>query len=319
MRLALPRHAGRAGQQGLLPTMRRAALPAHPRQPRPHARVLARGRRADDRGQRVPDRRARGAGQPHLDDAGRLGAHALRRRHDERGGARVRDDDPHAGARYRGDALHAAAAQAGMGPEWTAGHVPSGPDGTAMGHGRGLHARNAGVAREARASRARRAGGRAVVIRNAHGPGRGRGGVLRRTRALGAGAGDRARPATLRRHGHERGGSNMTAMTAAEAGLMVCHTCSLLSRPSAGHEAACARCGASLHLRKPDSVTRAWAFLIAAYILYVPANVLPVMKTGSPVGGPAAIAFGAVVVMTMFAAESFDPRLMWDPVRRHDG
>jgi len=35
--------------------------------------------------------------------------------------------------------------------------------------------------------------------------------------------------------------------------------------------------------------------------------------------GPAAIAFGAVVVMTMFAAESFDPRLMWDPVRRHDG
>lgn len=30
--------------------------------------------------------------------------------------------------------------------------------------------------------------------------------------------------------------------------------------------------------------------------------------------GPAAIAFGAVVVLTMFAAMSFDPRLIWDPL-----
>ena len=28
--------------------------------------------------------------------------------------------------------------------------------------------------------------------------------------------------------------------------------------------------------------------------------------------GSGAIAFGAVVVLTMFAAESFDPRLIWD-------
>ena len=28
--------------------------------------------------------------------------------------------------------------------------------------------------------------------------------------------------------------------------------------------------------------------------------------------GPGAIAFCAVVVLTIFAAESFDPRLMWD-------
>jgi paraquat-inducible protein A len=34
--------------------------------------------------------------------------------------------------------------------------------------------------------------------------------------------------------------------------------------------------------------------------------------------GPAAIAFGAVVVLTMFAAGSFEPRLIWDPVRGHD-
>ena len=30
--------------------------------------------------------------------------------------------------------------------------------------------------------------------------------------------------------------------------------------------------------------------------------------------GPGAIAFGAVVVLTMFAAMSFDPRLIWDAV-----
>jgi len=33
--------------------------------------------------------------------------------------------------------------------------------------------------------------------------------------------------------------------------------------------------------------------------------------------GPGAIAFGAVVVLTMFAAEAFDPRFIWDPMRRH--
>jgi len=168
-----------------------------------------------------------------------------------------------------------------------------------------------------------------------------------------------------------------------------------------------------LHERKKDSVARAWALLIAAYVLIVPANVLPVMVSGSLFGsesdtimsgvaflwndgswllaailfiasiavpfaklgamtflllsvqrrstlapeqrtrlyrilefvgrwsmidiyvaailtalvqfgglmsiqaGPGAIAFGAVVVLTMFAAESFDPRLIWDPVESH--
>ena len=35
--------------------------------------------------------------------------------------------------------------------------------------------------------------------------------------------------------------------------------------------------------------------------------------------GPGALAFGAVVVLTMFAAECFDPRLIWDPLKRTDG
>ena len=203
-------------------------------------------------------------------------------------------------------------------------------------------------------------------------------------------------------------------VTAARLGYLACHACSLVHRSSGhAHELFCTRCGASLHARKPNSVARAWALLIAAYILIVPANVLPVMVSGSLFGsekdtimsgvvylwtdgswllaailfiasiavpfaklgamtflllsvqrrstlapeqrtrlyrvlefvgrwsmidiyvaailtalvqfgglmsiqaGPGAIAFGAVVVLTMFAAESFDPRLIWDPVESH--
>ena len=33
--------------------------------------------------------------------------------------------------------------------------------------------------------------------------------------------------------------------------------------------------------------------------------------------GVGAVAFAAVVILTMFAAESFDPRLMWDAAGRN--
>jgi paraquat-inducible protein A len=204
-------------------------------------------------------------------------------------------------------------------------------------------------------------------------------------------------------------------MTAADAGLLSCAACTLVSRmppelARRGDAATlrCPRCQTRLHVRKPDSIRRTWAFLIAAYILYLPANVLPIMNTSSlfaaqtdtimsgviylwntgswatalvvfvasivvPAAklivltllvvsvqrrwtfrprlrsrlyhivsfigrwsmldifvvavlvalvqlksvaeidaGPAAFAFGAVVVLTIFAATSFDPRLIWD-------
>jgi paraquat-inducible protein A len=208
----------------------------------------------------------------------------------------------------------------------------------------------------------------------------------------------------------------MISTTATEAGLFVCRACHLLNKsPGVAHDLACARCGAGLHMRKPDGIGRAWAFLIAAGLLYIPANVLPVMETGHLFGsqtdtimsgvvylwtsgswplaaiifiasimvpgsklialifllvslqrrstwsplertrlyrvvervgrwsmvdiyvaailtavvqfkalatikaGPGAVAFGAVVVLTMFAAECFDPRLIWDRLKRTDG
>ena len=197
--------------------------------------------------------------------------------------------------------------------------------------------------------------------------------------------------------------------TAAGLGLVSCHVCGQLSRAlSGGHGACCPRCGSPVHLRKPNSIARSWALLIASMILYIPANTLPMMHTSSLFGsqsdtimsgvvyfwtsgswylaliiffasvmvpmlkmlalmlllvsvqrrsrwqraqrarlyrlvefigrwsmldiyvvavivalvqlkalatiqpGPGAIAFGAVVVLTMFAALTFDPRLIWD-------
>jgi paraquat-inducible protein A len=35
--------------------------------------------------------------------------------------------------------------------------------------------------------------------------------------------------------------------------------------------------------------------------------------------GPGALYFAAVVILTMFAAESFDPRLIWDKMEKTDG
>ncbi len=198
-----------------------------------------------------------------------------------------------------------------------------------------------------------------------------------------------------------------------------CHSCRLVCRRSqktSGLKMRCPRCGAMLHYRRRYSVHRTWALIFAAYIFYIPANVLPItnvvslgkkqsdtiisgvfyfLDTGmwpialvifvasilvplfkliiltgllisvrkrstrylrqrtllyrltetvgrwsmldifvvtilvalvrlgtiaSVEAGPAAIFFAAVVVSTMFAVSSFDPRLMWDAAERcHDG
>ena len=74
----------------------------------------------------------------------------------------------------------------------------------------------------------------------------------------------------------------MIGTSAAASGLARCACCGLLS--PAAEVAACPRCGEALHLRKPDSLNRTWAFLIAAFILYIPANLLPIMETVSLFG-----------------------------------
>jgi len=67
-----------------------------------------------------------------------------------------------------------------------------------------------------------------------------------------------------------------------ETTLVGCHSCSLLCRlPVLDHHYICPRCNAPLHIRKTDSLNRTWALLIAAVILYFPANIFPITLTGA--------------------------------------
>ena len=72
-------------------------------------------------------------------------------------------------------------------------------------------------------------------------------------------------------------------MTAAPAraidrGLVGCRHCGTVWE-DAPEGTPCGRCSTPLHIRKPDSLNRTWAFLIAACVMYLPANLLPVMIT----------------------------------------
>jgi len=60
------------------------------------------------------------------------------------------------------------------------------------------------------------------------------------------------------------------------AAITNCHTCGLV-RPYSDHTHNCARCGAAVHHRNKDSVQRTWAYLFAASIMLIPANMLPIM------------------------------------------
>ncbi|OLF52672.1 paraquat-inducible protein A [Pseudomonas chlororaphis] len=63
---------------------------------------------------------------------------------------------------------------------------------------------------------------------------------------------------------------------ARDVGLMLCHTCGQTCTQDVHF---CPRCDAVVHARKPNSLARTWAFLLASLILYIPANALPVMYT----------------------------------------
>jgi paraquat-inducible protein A len=68
----------------------------------------------------------------------------------------------------------------------------------------------------------------------------------------------------------------MSQLTAAARGLMSCESCLKLV-PVDQH--VCPRCGATVHLRHPDTIQRTFALLVTATILYLPANLLPIMYT----------------------------------------
>ncbi|MBB0025590.1 MULTISPECIES: paraquat-inducible protein A [Ralstonia] len=91
-------------------------------------------------------------------------------------------------------------------------------------------------------------------------------------------------------------------LRAAAHGLVTCERCGLLARMPDSRAATqavltreyapddtaaapvCPRCMSPMHVRKPDSLARCWALLIAAAAMYLPANLLPVMITDTLLG-----------------------------------
>ncbi|MEO6984160.1 MAG: paraquat-inducible protein A [Paralcaligenes sp.] len=78
--------------------------------------------------------------------------------------------------------------------------------------------------------------------------------------------------------------------------VAACHSCGNVQNIVAvSGSYSCGRCGANNHFRKPNSEVRTWAFVIAASILYIPANILPVMQIRVPTGVTAHTILGGVI------------------------
>jgi paraquat-inducible protein A len=87
--------------------------------------------------------------------------------------------------------------------------------------------------------------------------------------------------------------ANEAAQPSPGAKWVSCHGCNLVTRAEKGDN--CPRCTWPLHARKPDSVNRTWALTLAAGLLAIPANVLPVMTiTQAGQGGPSTIMGGTI-------------------------
>ena len=59
--------------------------------------------------------------------------------------------------------------------------------------------------------------------------------------------------------------------------------------------------------------------MVDIYVIGLLVTLVQLGGLANIVAGPGAIAFGAVVVLTMFAAEAFDPRLIWDAGENESG
>ena len=86
-----------------------------------------------------------------------------------------------------------------------------------------------------------------------------------------------------------------TGIPAAGQGLTGCPTCGLINRLSPQGRGYCIRCHEKLHQRLPNSLQRTWALLGASAIMYIPANVYPIMTTTSLGNSSPSTIIGGVV------------------------
>ena len=86
----------------------------------------------------------------------------------------------------------------------------------------------------------------------------------------------------------------MSRTTAASLNLAACHMCCKLASTDVHH---CPRCGSAMHLRKSDSIQRTLALLITACLLYIPANVFPIMYTDQLGSSEGSTILGGVLLL----------------------
>ena len=88
--------------------------------------------------------------------------------------------------------------------------------------------------------------------------------------------------------------ANRTARPGTAQGpLLGCESCGLVSSPPRS-AARCPRCDSALHVRKPNSLARTWALMLAAAILYIPANLYPVLTVVQLSAGQPSTILGGV-------------------------
>ena len=57
-----------------------------------------------------------------------------------------------------------------------------------------------------------------------------------------------------------------------------CEVCGLVCVVPMDQPGRCHRCGSRLHERKPNSISRTWALVLTSAVLYIPANIYPVLQ-----------------------------------------
>ena len=93
--------------------------------------------------------------------------------------------------------------------------------------------------------------------------------------------------------------------TAAALGLIACRVCGLVSpRRATLNAGRCARCASRVQVRAPRSAEHTLAWLLAGMILYIPANLVPVMYTSGVQGGQESTILSGVI--SFWRAGSWD-------------
>ena len=97
-------------------------------------------------------------------------------------------------------------------------------------------------------------------------------------------------------------GHQHSLMTARDAGMVACTSCGIVARPDV---ASCPRCHARMQSRNTGSIQRVLAWLIAGLIVYVPANMYPMLRTTQMFKSQDSTIVGGVVDLTLHSAVEF--------------